>query len=133
MIELHQAVTVEFGGGGEGGEVESEFGLINAIERPKATIFGRDAYPRFFEKAAAFFFALVQNVPFQSANKRLAIASLMAFCEINDRSIDFKELDEKTVENLVKLAATYQEKGTPPEQVFGEIRAVMFRAISPPV
>ncbi len=134
LIELHQAVAAEFGGTqAQPGEVDSDFALRNAVERPQATIFGRDAYPRFFEKAAAFFFALVQNLPFHSANRRLAVAALVAFCELNDRTIDFRALDEKTIEQLTKRASTYREKGVPAEDVFSEIREVMYSAISPPV
>lgn len=132
MIELHRAVAAEFGSGTSGGEVESEFALANAVGRPQAKIFGRDAYPRFFEKAAVFFFALVQNLPFESANKRLVLPALIAFCELNDRSIDFKVLDEKSVEALVKKASTYRAKGIPQEDVFMEIRGAMYRAINPP-
>lgn len=129
-MELHRAIVAEFGGrNAEPGAVESPFGLTNAVERPKTTVFGRDAYPEFFEKAAAFFFALLQNLPFKTGNRRLALASLLAFCELNDRSIDGRVLDEKSFENLVKRAATHREHGIPPEEVFQEIRAVMHRAI----
>jgi len=78
------------------------------------------------------FFALVQNLPFEAANKRLAILAVVAFCEINQRSIDFKVLDEKAVEGLVKKAANYREKGIPQEEVFADIRAAMYQAINPP-
>lgn len=103
--------------------------MTNAVERPKTTVFGRDAYPEFFEKAAAFFFALLQNLPFRTGNRRLALASLLAFCELNDRSIDGRVLDEKSFEHLIKRAATHREHGVPPEEVFQEIRAMMHRAI----
>ena len=86
--------------------VDSQFGLVNSIERPRTTVFGRDAYPAFHEKAAAFFFALLQNMPFRTGNRRLALASLLAFCELNGRSVDSRVLDEKSFENLVKKAAT---------------------------
>ncbi|MGH9459250.1 MAG: type II toxin-antitoxin system death-on-curing family toxin [Thermoanaerobaculia bacterium] len=130
LIELHRAISAEFGGrNAEPGVVESPFGLTNAVERPKTTVFGRDAYPDFYEKAAAFFFALLQNLPFRTGNRRLALASLLAFCELNDRAIDGRVLDEKSFEQLVKKAATHREQGIPPEEVFGEIREVMRRAI----
>ncbi|HVR42222.1 MAG TPA: Fic family protein [Thermoanaerobaculia bacterium] len=130
LIELHKAISSEFGvRSAEPGVVDSPFGLTNAVERPKTTVFGRDAYPEFYEKAAAFFFALLQNMPFRTGNRRLALASLLAFCELNERTIDGRVLDEKSFENLVKKAATHREHGVPPEDVFQEIRAVMSRAI----
>ena len=39
-------------------------------------------------------------------------------------------LDEKTLESLIKRAAGHQEMGIPPENVFGEMRALLARAIS---
>lgn len=130
LVELHRAISGEFGGrAAQPGVVESPFGLTNAVERPKTTVFGRDAYPEFYEKAAAFFFALLQNLPFRTGNRRLALASLLAFCELNERSIDGRVLDEKSFENLVKKAATHRDHGIPPEDVFREIRSVMHRAI----
>lgn len=109
--------------------MESQFGLLNSIQRPQTTVFGKDAYPTFSEKAAAFFFALLQNGPFRSGNRRVALASLLAFCELNERSIDGRVLDEKTFENLVKRAAGHRDQGLPPENVFRDIRELMNRAI----
>ena len=51
-------------------------GLLNAIQRPQATVFGKDAYATIQEKAAAFVFAILQNGPFRGGNRRLAAASL---------------------------------------------------------
>jgi death on curing protein len=112
--------------------VDSQFGLLNAVQRPQTTVFGKDAYPTFAEKAAAFLFALLQNAPFRSGNRRVALASLLAFCEVNQRSVDSRVLDEKTIENLVKRASTYRDYGIPPEVVFREIRELMDRAIGTP-
>jgi death on curing protein len=132
LVELHRAVSMEFSGAqGHPGVVASDYGLHSAVERPKATIFGRDAYPTFYEKAAAFFFALLQNLPFESANQRAAVVALMAFCELNGREINTRILDDRTLEHLVRRAATYREKGVPPEEVFSEIRQIFSAAITP--
>lgn len=133
MIELHRAVSAEFGGHqAQPGVVENQYGLLNAVQRPQTTVFGKEAYAGFADKAAAFFFALLQNLPFRTGNRRVALAALLAFCEVNDRSVDSRVLDEKTFENLVKRAAGHKEHGIPPENVFSEIRDLMRRAISPP-
>ncbi len=92
---------------------------------------GRDAYATLPEKAAAFFFALLQNTPFETGNRRVALASLVAFCEVNRCQIDGRAIDEKSLENLVKRGASYREQGVPPEVVFAEIREAMSRAIVP--
>lgn len=93
------------------------------------TTLGREAYPSFSDKVAAFMFALLQNSPFRGGNRRLAMASLLAFCEVNGRIIDGRVLDEKGMENLVKRASAHRELGLPPENVFREIREILSRAV----
>ena len=130
LVEIHRAVSAEFGGTqAHPGVVDSQFGLINAVQRPQVTTLGREAYPSFADKVAAFLFALLTNSPFRGGNRRVALASLFAFCEINDRTIDARVLDEKTVETLLKRAAAHRELGIPAENVFREIREALSRAI----
>lgn len=130
LVELHKAVSTEFGGTqAHPGVVESQFGLLNAVQRPQVMTLGREAYPQFSDKVAAFVFALLQARPFRGGNRRVALASIFAFAELNNRSVDSRVLDEKTAENLLKRASSYHELGIPPENVFGELRDVMRRAI----
>lgn len=130
LVELHRAVSHEFGGTqAHPGVVESQFGLVNAVQRPQVTTLGREAYPSFPDKVAAFLFALLTHSPFRGGNRRVALASLFAFCEINNRTIDSRVLDEKTAETLFKRAAAHREMGIPPENVFREIREILGRAI----
>jgi len=132
LVDLHRAVSAEFGGTqAHPGVVESQFGLINAIQRPQVTTLGREAYPSFPDKVAAFLFALLTHSPFRGGNRRVALASLFAFCELNNRTVDSRMLDEKAAENLFKRAAGHRELGIPPENVFREIRETMTRAIMP--
>lgn len=132
VIELHRAVSSEFGGTqAHPGVVESQFGLVSAVQRPQVTTLGREAYPGFADKVAAFVFALLQARPFRGGNRRVALASLVAFCELNNRIVDTRIFDEKTAETLLKRASTYRELGIPPENVFRELREVMTRAIAP--
>lgn len=95
------------------------------------TTLGREAYPSFPDKVAAFVFALLSYHPFRGGNRRLALASMFAFCELNNRTIDSRVLDEKTAETLFKRAAAHRELGIPPENVFREFREMMNRAIVP--
>jgi len=130
LVDLHKAVSAEFGGNqAHPGVVESQFGLVQAVQRPQVTTLGREAYPTFPDKVAAFLFALLQNRPFRGGNRRVALASLFAFCEINNRTIDSRVLDEKSAENLLRRASTFRELGVPPENVFREMRETMSRAI----
>ena len=57
--------------------------LDSAINRPKQSAFGRDAYPSIHKKAAALFDSLAKNHAFHNANKRTALASLIIFLKIN--------------------------------------------------
>ena len=109
--------------------MESQFGLVSAVQRPQVTTLGREAYPAFSDKVAALVFALLQNRPFQGGNRRVALASLFAFCELNHRTVDSRVFDEKTAENVFKRAGGYRELGLPPENVVRELRDVMSRAI----
>jgi len=130
LVELHRAVSAEFGGTqAHPGVVESQFGLINAVQRPQVTTLGREAYPSFPDKVAAFLFALLTHSPFHGGNRRVALAALFAFCELNGRTIDSRVLDEKTAETLFKRAASHQQLGLAPEGVFREIREILGRAI----
>src|SRR5438128_1596808 len=132
LVDLHRAVSIEFGGTqAHPGVVESQFGLVNAVQRPQVTTLGREAYPSFPEKVAAFLFALLTYSPFRGGNRRVALASLFAFCELNHRTVDSRVLDEKTAETLFRRAAAHREMGIPPENVYREIRETLSRAIVP--
>ena len=102
---------------------------MNAIQRPQITTLGREAYPSFADKVAAFVFALLQSHPFRSGNRRVALASLVAFCELNRKTLDTRVFDEKTAETVLKRASAYREMGLPPETVFRELRETLGRAI----
>ena len=130
VIELHKAVSSEFGGNqAHPGVIDSQFGLVSAVQRPQVTTLGREAYPAFSDKVAAFVFALLQARPFRGGNRRVALASLVAFCELNHRAVDARVFDEKTAETILKRAASCNETGIPPENVFRELKEVLSRSI----
>lgn len=49
--------------------------LASAAARPWQTLAGADAYPTIFNKAAALFHSFVNNHPFHTGNKRVALIS----------------------------------------------------------
>ena len=123
-------MSVEFGGTqAQPGVVESQFGLLNAVQRPQITTLGREAYATFPDKVAAFVFALLSYHPFKNGNRRLAFASMFAFCEVNNKTIDSRVFDEKTAEQMFKRAAGHREMGIAPENIFREFRELLGRAI----
>ena len=130
VVDLHKAVSSEFGGNqAHPGVIESQFGLVSAVQRPQVTTLGREAYPAFPDKVAALVFALLQTRPFRGGNRRVALASLIAFCELNNRTVDSRVFDEKSAETILKRAASCHELGIPPENAFRELRDAMNRAI----
>ncbi len=48
--------------------------LESAVHRPQAVVFGQDAYPTLFDKAAAICHSLLFNHAFVDGNKRVAFA-----------------------------------------------------------
>jgi death-on-curing protein len=131
VIELHRAVSAEFGGhSAQPGVIESQYALTSAVNRPQITTLGREAYPTFSDKAAALVFALLQTRPFHGGNRRVALATLLAFIDLNHRAIDARLFDEKAAETILKRAATCREQGVPPENAFRELREALGRAIT---
>jgi len=130
IVELHKAVSSEFGGtSAHPGVIESQFALTSAVNRPQITTLGREAYPTFSDKVAALVFALLQARPFRGGNRRVALATLLAFVELNNRSVDTRIFDEKTAETVLKRAAACRELGIPPETAFRELRETLTRSI----
>ena len=61
-----------------------DYGLLDAaVARPKATVFGVDAYPQVWDKAAALLQLLARNHALVDGNKRTAWASAWTFLHIN--------------------------------------------------
>ena len=61
-----------------------DFGLLaSAAARPRATVFGDDAYPGLDGKAAALLSSLARNHPLVDGNKRLAWAATRLFVLLN--------------------------------------------------
>jgi death-on-curing protein len=57
--------------------------LESAAHRPRTTVFSSDAYPTLHEKAAALLHSIVSNHALVDGNKRLGLASAIAFLGIN--------------------------------------------------
>ncbi|WP_100401211.1 type II toxin-antitoxin system death-on-curing family toxin [Bacillus sp. FJAT-44742] len=57
--------------------------LNSAINRPKQSAFGEEAYPTIFGKAGALFESLAKNHTFHNANKRTAFLALIQFLAYN--------------------------------------------------
>jgi death on curing protein len=86
----------------------NDYGLLDAaIARPKATVFGLDAYPDDFTKAAALLQSLARNHALVDGNKRTAWAAAWTFLHINDIELtaDFDADDADAFMNQVATDA----------------------------
>lgn len=71
-----------------------DYGLLeSALARPRASVFGEDAYPDVQLKAAALLHSLARNHALVDGNKRLAWTACRTFLAINDRWISAPEDD----------------------------------------
>jgi death-on-curing protein len=71
-----------------------DYGLLeSALARPRASVFGQDAYPDLHVKAAALLHSLVSNHALIDGNKRLAWAACRVFLLINGHAIRASEDD----------------------------------------
>jgi len=83
-----------------------DIGLLgSAAARPQTTVFGADAYPDLFEKAAALLQSVVNNHALVDGNKRLGWLATAVFLDIN--GTDIAQASNDDVYDLVlEVAAT---------------------------
>ena len=61
-----------------------DYGLLeSAAARPQTSLFGNDAYPDLWGKAAALGHSLIRNHPLLDGNKRLGWVAMRTFLELN--------------------------------------------------
>jgi death on curing protein len=84
----------------------SDYGLLDAaIARPRATVFGLDAYPDKFTKAAALLQSLARNHALVDGNKRTAWAAAWTFLHINGTELT-ADFDVDDAEAFINDVAT---------------------------
>jgi death-on-curing protein len=79
-----------------GADEVRDYGLLeSALARPRATVFGQDAYPDVWQKAAALMESLARNHALVDGNKRIAWYATWVFLQINGYALraDF-DVDE---------------------------------------
>jgi death-on-curing protein len=74
--------------------VVEDYGLLeSALARPRASVFGEDAYPDLHLKAAALLHSLARNHALVDGNKRLGWTACRTFLAINGQWISAPEDD----------------------------------------
>jgi death on curing protein len=72
-----------------------DVGLLgSAVARPQTTLWGEDAYPDVWTKAAALLHSIVKNHPLVDDNKRLGWLATAVFLELNGVPITDASNDE---------------------------------------
>lgn len=81
-----------------------DVGLLDAaVHRPRASVFGRDAYVSLDEKAAVLLESLVRNHALVDGNKRLGWLSLVVFYGLN--GIDLDAPDDPAYDLVISVAS----------------------------
>ena len=81
-----------------------DIGLLEAaVQRPRASVFGQDAYLDVFSKAAALLHSLARNHPLVDGNKRLAWLATYVLCAKNGVELD---ADDDAAYDLVTSVAS---------------------------
>ncbi len=76
------------------GVMVGDYGLLeSALARPRASVFGQDAYPGLHLKAAALLHSLARNHALVDGNKRLAWTACRTFLAVNGQGISAPEDD----------------------------------------
>lgn len=104
--------------------VKEEGLLSSAVNRPKQSAFGQEAYPSIEEKAAALFESLLKNHCFHNGNKRTAFASLYMFLRQNGYLLIVHQ--KKAADFCVQIVDPNQ-----PEVSFSEIVAWICEHMNP--
>ncbi|MHA6482137.1 type II toxin-antitoxin system death-on-curing family toxin [Paenibacillus sp. strain BS8-2] len=84
--------------------------LESAVHRPQQSVFGEDAYPNLFDKAAALLDSLVKNHCFHNGNKRTAYLVTKSFLMLNGKYLSMER--KYAVEFIVDIAKGIHSLGT---------------------
>lgn len=76
--------------------------LESALHQSRQTFGGQDLYSTLHEKAAALGYALIMNHPFIDGNKRIRLAAIEFFLELNGFSLATSEDDD--VDTILTVA-----------------------------
>ncbi len=74
------------------------------IVRPATVVFGQEAYPELWGKAAALLHSICMNRALIDGNKRLAWAAARVFLALND--VPVRDVDVDQAESLVMAVAS---------------------------
>ncbi|KUN28316.1 phage killer protein [Streptomyces antibioticus] len=97
VAEVERIARVAFGGLPP--EARDAGLFASAVRRPRARMFGTQAYDDLYEQAAALLHALAANHPLVDGNKRTAWLATATFLGVN--GVDLTACDQDTAYDLV--------------------------------
>ncbi len=104
FLDLHDVIELAAALLGDPPPVH-DLGLLgSAVARPQTTLFGQDAHPDLWSKAAALLQSVVNNHALIDGNKPLGWLATAVFLEIN--GIEISRADNEDVYELVLNIAT---------------------------
>ena len=81
-----------------------DMGLLDsAAMRPQSVVFGTESYPMLADKAAALMESIVGNHPLVDGNKRLGLAAVVLFYEMN--GVPLKMTNDQAYDFTIKVAS----------------------------
>jgi len=81
--------------------------LDSAVNRPRSSAFGDDAYITLELKAAALLHSMTKNHALVDGNKRLAWLCTVVFCDLNDFSSDLS--DDEAFQLVWEIASSVMD------------------------
>ena len=90
---MHYRILIELQPSNEDFTIVNPGQLEAAVARPMQSVFGNDAYPDAYTKAAALTESLISNHCFQDGNKRIGITAGIVFMLNNGYTINATEND----------------------------------------
>ena len=76
--------------------------LEGCLNAPRQTFAKKELYPTLHKKAAALFYFIVKDHPFQNGNKRVAVMTLLYFL---DKNGEWLKIDNQKLYNFSKWVA----------------------------
>jgi death-on-curing protein len=81
--------------------------LDSAVNRPRASAFGEDAYTTFQLKAAALLHSMAKNHALVDGNKRTAWLCTVVFCDLN--GVESVLTNDEAYDLVIAVASTQME------------------------
>ena len=112
VVQIHELQIARFGGAAGLRDLSL---LESAIMQLQSSFGGEYLHQSIFEMAAAYLFHLTQNHPFIDGNKRVGLAAMLVFLELNGISIEHST--DELYDLTMKVASSELDKNMVTEKI----------------